>query len=54
MMGTVGRLTTMHIKTTLQNDVEYKRPEKKRSTHAQDIGGTLLAYIVLLNNFTLQ
>jgi hypothetical protein len=54
MMESVGRLTTMHIKTALQNDAEYKSPERKRSTHAQDIGGTLLTHIVLLNNFALQ
>jgi hypothetical protein len=54
MMGTVGRLTTMHIKTALQNDVEYKSPERKRSTHATDIEGTLPGCTVLLNNFALQ
>jgi hypothetical protein len=54
MMETVGRLNTMHIKAALQNYVKYKRPEEKRSTHAKYIEGTLLAHIVLLNNFALQ
>jgi hypothetical protein len=54
MMETVGRLTTVHIKTAPQNDVEYKRPERKRSTHANDIEETLPGCTVLLNNFALQ
>jgi hypothetical protein len=54
MIGTVGRLATMHMKAALENDVEYKSLERKWSTHAQDMGGTLLTHIVLLNNFALQ
>ena len=44
MMETVGRQTTMHIKSRFKKNAEYKRLERKRTTHAQDIGGTVLTW----------
>ena len=44
MMDTVGRPTTMHIKFRFNNHAKYKGPKRKQITHAQDIGGTVLAW----------